>query len=129
MKDCAQEWVKANLSDSADTEIPLSGQSVVLYLCPRDRTKAWASDIGSLYVGYASEEAKEADTLFWESAFGIDSSFDGVKFEDILKDYEVCFATVPPLEVGRFPSPLGISHEQRETNYRAHINRVLDSLK
>ncbi|MBR0281195.1 MAG: hypothetical protein IJQ81_06350 [Oscillibacter sp.] len=52
-----------------------------------------------------------------------------MKFEDILKDYEVCFATVPPLEVGRFPSPLGISHEQRETNYRAHINRVLDSLK
>ncbi|MBR0281196.1 MAG: hypothetical protein IJQ81_06355 [Oscillibacter sp.] len=48
MKDCAQEWVKANLSDSADTEIPLSGQSVVLYLCPRDRTKAWTSDIGSL---------------------------------------------------------------------------------
>ena len=124
-----QEWVKAKLSDSADTEIPQIGQSVVLYLCPRDRTKAWASDIGSLYVGYESEEAEEADTLFWGSAFGIDSSFDGVQFEDILKDYEVCFATVPPLEAGRFPSTLGISHEQRETNYRAHINRVLDNLK
>ena len=52
-----------------------------------------------------------------------------MKFEDILKDYEICFAAVPPLEAGRFPSPLGIEHRLRETNYRDHINRVLEDLK
>ena len=105
------------------------GQSAAPYLRPRDRTKARAIDIGSLDAGYESEEAKEADTLFWESAFGLCSAFDGTKFEGILKDYEVYFTEVPPLELGRFPSPLGISHEQREENYRAHINQVLDDLK
>ena len=129
MEERMRDWRKAELSDSADTEIPLSGQAVVLYLSPRDREKAWTSDIGSLNAGYESEEAEEADTLFWGSAFGMDSSFDGRKFKDILKDYAVCFVEVPPLEAGRFPSPLGISHAQREANYRAHINRVLADLK
>ena len=124
-----ESWLKAELEEGKEAEIPFAGQSAVLCLRPHDRTKAWAIDIGSLDAGYESEEAKEADTLFWESAFGLQSAFDGVKFEEILKNYEVCFAVVPTLEAGRFPSPLGISHEQRETNYRAHISRVLDNLK
>ena len=121
-----REWLKAKLPEGKETEaeIPLVGQCAVLYLCPRDRNKAWGSDIGSLYV-----ENGETDALMWESAFGVCSGFDGMSFRDILKDYEVCFTEVPPLELGRFPSPLGISLEQRETNYRAHINRVLDNLE
>ena len=51
----------------------------------------------------------EEDTLFWESAFGLQSGFDGMKFEDILKDYDVRFTETPPLEAGRFPAPLRIS--------------------
>lgn len=119
-----REWLKAELSEGKEAVVPLTGQSVVLHCCPRDRSKAWASDIGNVYV-----ESEEANALMWESAFGIGSAFDGMKFGDILKDYEVCFTEVPPLELGRFPSPLGISHEQREANFRAHINRVLDNLK
>lgn len=120
----SEGWLKAELSEGKEPEIPLTGQSAVLCLRPRDRNQEWATDIGDIYV-----ESGETDTLVWGSAFGLCSGFDGVKFENILKDYEVCFAEVPPLEAGRFPSPLGISHEQRETNYRAHINRVLDDLK
>ncbi|MBQ6207160.1 MAG: hypothetical protein IJK52_08765 [Oscillospiraceae bacterium] len=122
-------WLTAELAEGKEAEIPIAGQSAALCLLPHDRTKAWAIDIGSLDSGYESEEAKEADTLFWESAFGLQSGFDGVAFEEILKDYDVSFVEVPPLEAGRFPSPLGISHEQRETNYRAHINQVLDELQ
>ena len=125
----SEGWLKAELAEGKEAEIPVARQSAVLCLRPHDRTEAWAIDIGSLDVGYESEESKEADTLVWGSAFGLQSGFDGVKFEDILKDYEVFFTEVPPLELGRFPSPLGISHEQREANYRAHINRVLDDLK
>ena len=124
-----ENWLKVELAEGKEAEIPIAGQSAVLCLRPHDRTEAWAIDIGSLDAGYESEESKEADTLVWGSAFGLCSGFDGVKFEDILKDYDVCFAEVPPLEAGRFPSPLGISHEQRKTNYSAHINRVLDDLK
>ena len=116
----SQGWLKAELSGS-EPEIPFAGQPAVLCFRPRDRNQEWATDIGSLYV--------EEDALLWGSAFGIQSGFDGNKFEDILKDYDVCFAAVPPLEAGRFPSPLGISHEQRKENYRAHINNVLDNLK
>lgn len=98
------EWLKAKLpkGENTEAEIPLIGQSVVLYCCPHDRTKAWESDIGSL-------DYEEEDGLVWGSAFGLNSGFDGVKFEDILKDYEVCFTEVPPLEAGRFPAPLRIS--------------------
>ena len=117
-------WLKAELAEGKEAEISIAGQSAVLCLRPRDRNQTLETDIGSLYV-----ESGETDTLVWGSAFGLCSGFDGVKFEDILKDYDVCFAEVPPLEAGRFPSPLGISHEQRETNYRAHISRVLDNLK
>ena len=128
-KFASEGWAQAEMAKGKEPEVPLIGQSAVLCLRPHDRTKAWEIDIGSLDAGYESEESKEADTLVWGSAFGLQSGFDGVKFEDILKDYEVCFTEVPPLEAGRFPSPLGISLEQRETNYRAHINRVLDDLK
>jgi hypothetical protein len=83
------EWLKAKLpkGENTEAEIPLIGQSVVLYCCPHDRTKAWESDIGSL-------DYEEEDGLVWGSAFGLNSGFDGVKFEDILKDYEVCFTEV-----------------------------------
>ena len=128
-KFASEGWARAEMAEGKEPEVPLIGQSAVLCLRPHDRTKAWEIDIGSLDAGYESEESKEADTLVWGSAFGLQSVFDGVKFEDILRDYEVCFTEVPPLEAGRFPSPLGISLEQRETNYRAHINRVLDDLK
>lgn len=117
-------WLKAELEEGKETEIPIAGQSVVLYLCPRDPNQTREMDIGSLYV-----ENEEADTLVWGSAFGLCSAFDGMKFKDILKEYEVYFTEAPPMEMGRFPSPLGISLAQRETNYRAHIKRVLDDLK
>lgn len=120
----SEGWLKAELSEGEEAEIPIAGQSVVLCLRPRERNQERATDIGSLYV-----ERGETDTLVWGSAFGFCSGFDGVKFEDILKDYEICFAEVPPLELGRFPSTLGISHEQREANYRAHINSVLDGMQ
>ena len=97
----SEGWLKAELPE----EIPLTGQSVVLRLCPRDRNQAKENDIGSLYV------EDEDETPFWGSAFGIQSGFDGIKFEDILKDYEVIFTEVPPLEAGRFPPPLGIAVE------------------
>ena len=103
------QWEKANLPENPaeeDAALPVIGESVVLYLCPHDRKKAWVADIGSLYAGYASEEAEKADTLFWDSACRLCSAFDGLKFEDILKDYDVYFVAVPPLEAGRFPSPM-----------------------
>lgn len=124
MKDCTKDWVMAELSEGEEPEIPFVGQSVALYCCPRDGTWAWLSDIGSVYV-----ESEESDAPLWGSAFGVCSGLDGLKFEDILKDYVVCFAAVPALELGRFPSPLGISHKQSETNYRARINRILDNLE
>ena len=99
-----ESWLKAELAEGKEAEIPIAGQSAVLCLRPHDRTEAWAIDIGSLYV-----ESGETDALVWGSAFGLCSGFDGVKFEDILKDYDVCFAEVPPLEAGRFPSPLRIA--------------------
>ena len=120
----SEGWLKAELAEGEDAEIPVAGQSAVLFLRPRDRNQEWATDIGSLYI-----ESGETDAIVWGSAFGLCSAFDGAQFEDILKDYEVRFTEAPPLELGRFPSPLGISHEQRETNYRAHINGVLDDLK
>lgn len=102
-------WKKAELSEGKEPVIPLAGQAVVLYCCPYHERRAWECDIGSLYTGPESEEAEEAEkpgTLFWNSAFGIDSGFDGMKFENILRDYEVYFAHVPPLEAGRFPTPI-----------------------
>lgn len=100
-----KDWLKANLPKENDpeTEIPLIGQSVVLYCCPHDRSKAWTSDIGSVTV------EKDGADIMWESAFGMCSAFDGAKFEDILADYDVCFTEVPPLEAGRFPTPLRIN--------------------
>ena len=125
-----QEWLKAKLHDGEETEaeIPPAGQSVVLYLCPHERMKPWEADIGSLYVAKEDEKSK-AEALFWGSAFGIHSPFDGVKFKDILKKYTVCFTEVPPLEYGRFPAPLGISHGAREGFSRTNLRRVLDSLE
>ena len=125
VEQCHSEgWLKAELGEGKETEIPVVGQSVVLCLCPRDRNQTRETDIGSLYI-----ESGETDAIVWGSAFGLCSAFDGTEFKDILKDYEVYFTEVPPLELGRFPSPLGISLAQRETNYRAHIKRVLDDLK
>lgn len=100
----SQGWLKAELAEGKEAEIPITGQSAVLCLRPRDRNQTREIDIGSLYV-----ESGETDTLVWGSAFGLCSGFDGVKFEDILKDYDVCFAEVPPLEAGRFPAPLRIA--------------------
>lgn len=97
------DWLRAELSEGKESEIPVIGQSVALYCRPLKPGKGWRSDIGSLYV-----EGDDADALIWGSAFGLDSGLDGVQFEDILRDYEVCFTEVPPLEAGRFPSPLGI---------------------
>ena len=119
------DWLKVKVPEEK-TGILTPGKSAVLYLCPRDYWKkhdgVWRGDIGSLRVG--------TDAIpVWRSAIGRHSPFDGMTFGDILKDYEICFTEVPPLELGRFPSPLGISHEQREANCRAHINRVLDDLK
>lgn len=119
--DYTTEWVKAELLEGQEPEIPPIGQSVVLYLCPRDRSKLWESDIGSLYL-----EQGEADAIMWGSAFGFHSAFDGVKFEEILNDYEVCFTAVPTLEAGRFPVPLGISCERPKGPSRADIRRILD---
>ena len=124
MKDCTQKWVKAELLEGQEPEIPAIGQSVVLYLCPRDRTLLWEADIGSLY-----SEQGEADTIMWGSAFGLHSAFDGEKFEDILNDYEVCFTAVPALEYGRFPVPLGISCEKREGPSRADIRKILARIR
>ena len=92
----AQGWLKT---------VPV-GQSAVLCCRPHGWNRAWEPDIGSLYV--------EEGALFWESAFGIQSGFDGVKFEDILKACEVCFAVIPPLEAGRFPSPLRVSVNNKD---------------
>lgn len=94
------DWLKAEMSNGCETVIPLIGDSVALYCRPRGDGKAWVSDLGSV------DSFEEEDGLFWESAFGIDSDFDGMKFEDILQDYEVWFAPVPPLEAGRFPSSM-----------------------
>ena len=123
-KFASEGWAQAEMTEGKEPEVPLTGQAVVLCCRSRDRHRELEIDIGSTWI-----ESGETDTLVWGSAFGLQSGFDGVKFEDILRDYEVCFTEVPPLEAGRFPSPLGISLEQRETNYRAHINRVLDDLK
>lgn len=96
---------KAKMAEGEEPVVPLAGQSVVLWCRARDRTGALELDIGSTWV-----ESGETDALVWGSAFGLQSGFDGVKFEDILRDYDVWFTDVPPLEMGRFPSPLGISH-------------------
>ena len=92
----AQGWLNA---------IPV-GQSAVLCRRPLGQNQAWETDIGSLYA--------EAGALLWESAFGFQSEFDGVKFEDIVKNCEVCFAEIPPLEAGRFPSPLDLSVSNKD---------------
>ena len=127
MKDYEKEWVKAEMPEGKEPEIPLIGHSVALYLCPHDRNGCWEADLGSLYMA-AEDEGGEADVPYWGSAFGIYSGFDGVKFEDILKDYEVCFAAVPPLEYGRFPAPLGIPREPRGGIPRAVIKRIPDRI-
>ena len=100
MNEKMNDWLKAELSKGKEAVIPLSGESVVLYCRPRGQGRPWTSDLGSL-ASYAEE-----DGLFWESAFGIDSDFDGLKLEEILREYDVWFAAVPPLDAGRFPSPM-----------------------
>lgn len=120
-------WKKAELSEGKEAVIPIAGETVVLYLCPHNRDRCWECDIGTLCAeGNVFPESGEADALIWESAFGIRSGFDGVKFEDILKDYTVCFATVPPLEYGRFPAPLGITQGRRRRGSRAAVRQILD---
>ena len=96
-----QDWMRAKLPDgaAAEAETPLIGESVVLYCRPRKAGKTWQSEIGSL-------DFNEEDGRVWASAFGLDSGFDGMKFKDILRDYEIWFAPVPPLDAGRFPSPM-----------------------
>ena len=95
------KWTKAELSEGKEIAIPLTGETVALYCCPRNEKDRLFCDLGSL-------DFEEEDGLTWGSAFGIDSCLDGLKFEDILRNYDVCFASVPPLENGRFPPPLGI---------------------
>ena len=98
------QWEKAELPDNPaeeDATLPVIGESVVLYLRPRnaDASEPWCSDIGSL-------DYEEEDGLVWGSAFGLFSAFDGVKFQNILRGYDAYFVAVPPLEAGRFPSPI-----------------------
>lgn len=100
------EWRKAALSGDA-AEVPLIGQAVVLHCRPHKRDEAWMCDIGSLDCEIGSPDCEEEAELVWGSAFGLYSAFDGVKFEDILKEYEVCFAEVPPLAESRFPVTRG----------------------
>ena len=45
--------------------------------------------------------------MYWESARGCVSVLDGMSVQQLLSAYEIWYVTVPPLEAGRVPSPLG----------------------
>lgn len=97
-------WKKVELSEGKEAVIPIAGESVALYLCPHKRAECWECDIGHLYVaGNEFPDCYEPGALIWESAFGIQSAFDGEPLKNIMRVYEVWFATVPPLKNGRVP--------------------------
>lgn len=83
--------------------LPPVGQTAALYMIRLEnegdkRTATdWVWDIGSVYVS----EAESA--LLWASAFGCYSALDGLRFLELLMDYDAYFCPVPSL-----PSPLEI---------------------
>lgn len=97
-------WKKAEMSKGREPEIPVTGQSVVLYYVSRVNPLDTGSDIGSLAF---DDEASEA---YWNSAFGFNGIFDGLFFRYLLKWYDIYFADAPPLKNGRFPPSMPIGN-------------------
>ena len=96
------QWIKvvAPNEEGRRAVLPPVGQTVALYMIRLEnegdgRTATdWIWDIGSAY----SEEAVTA--LLWASAFGCYSALDGLRFLELLMDYDAYFCPVPSL-----PSP------------------------
>lgn len=86
------QWVLMELSN-----LPPVNQAVGLYLMPRRRERAWRCDFGRVYL------QEGTNVPYWESAFGIGSRLDGMRIQALLRDYEICFASLPPLVNGRVP--------------------------
>lgn len=102
------QWLRMELS-AGTTVVPAFGECAALFLIPRRRTLARMCDIGRTYPPQGSA------VPFWDSAFGIESPIDGLSLPDILRDYAVYFAPVPPLADGRSPFAVSDSRNQRKT--------------
>lgn len=100
------QWIKvvAPNEEGRRAVLPPVGQTAVLYMIRLEneddgRTAVdWIWDIGSVYINEA------ATALLWASAFGCYSALDGLRFLELLMDYDAYFCPVPSL-----PSPLEYS--------------------
>ena len=96
------QWIKvvAPNEDGRRAVLPPVGQTVALYMIrfeddDNKRTAMdWIWDIGTVYV------SETVTALLWASAFGCFSALDGLRFLEILMDYDAYFCPVPSL-----PSP------------------------
>ena len=94
------QWRRMELPDGTERRtcaFPSVGKDVGLYLIPRQRERAWMCDFGHVRI------QEETGVPYWESAFGIGSRLDGVRIQRLLRNYDIWFACLPPLDNGRTP--------------------------